>query len=175
MKLSLAILLILFFQSDISHLKLWDSNSKIEWSDFKGSIPENRGLKKAVTFTKISIKSDFFEGDTPKYIVKSKFDKSKSWTITDSEKHLIHERLHFDITELHSRIIRKKMDSLSKMEEKNIECYKTIYKRILQKHLNAQEEYDRESYSSDTKQQYWINKITKQLEELKEFEYIIKE
>lgn len=89
-------------------MKSWNPNSQIEWSDFNGNVPENRNFKKAVTFSKILIESDFFEGDTPKYTIKSQFDRSKSWTVTDSEKHLIHERLHFDITELYSRIIRKR-------------------------------------------------------------------
>ena len=172
MKSLLTILLIFIFQNEISHIKLWDSSSKIVWSDFKGNVPENKAFKKAVTFTKISIKSDFFEGDIPKYIIESKFDRSKSWTITNSNEHLAHERLHFDITELYSRMIRKKMDSLSKRGEKSIDCYKIVYKKVLQDHVNAQQNYDRESYSSDTDQQKWIEKVSKRLEELKDYEYI---
>lgn len=172
MKLLFLILTILTFQNKTQDLKLWDPNSKIAWSDFKGTVPENRMFKKAVTSSSISIKSNFYKGEVPKYIVKSYFDKNNSWTITNSKEHLIHERLHFEITELYSRLIRKKMDSLSKRLEKNIDCYKKEYKKILNEHANAQIEYDRRSYSSDLKQKEWIIRVSKELDELKEYKYI---
>jgi len=171
-KILFLILLNLYLQVYESNLKLWDSNSKIIWSDFNGNIPENKGFKKAVTSSKISIKSSFYEGEIPKYIIRSYFNKDKSWTITNSKEDLIHERLHFDITELYARKIRKKMDSLSKMEERDIHCYKVAYKKILKGLQDTQYQYDNESYSSNIKQQEWQSKVAKELEELKEYEYI---
>ncbi|MBQ4822480.1 hypothetical protein [Aquimarina sp. MMG016] len=175
MKILFLILTSLCLQTDSATLKLWDANSKVTWSDFEGDIPEDIGFMKAVTSSKISIKSNFYEGEIPKYIVRSYFDKSKSWTITDSEEHLIHERLHFDITELYARKIRQKIDSLFKIEEKNVLCYKKMYEKILNDYEEAQFQYDNESYSDRVKQLEWQEKVAKELEELKKYEYVPEE
>ncbi|WOD45257.1 hypothetical protein [Hwangdonia lutea] len=152
-------------------LLLWNHNKKIEWSDFRGKVPNDKGLKLAVTSSEISIKASFYKGEIPVYIVKSYFNKNESWTSTKSIKHLIHERLHFDITELFSRRIRHKLDLLMKEGVKDVNVYKKAYRKLLDDYSNEQNKYDSEVYFNNEKQHEWIKNVHKELEELKEYKY----
>lgn len=156
-----------------SETVLWNTERRLQWEDFQGVPPINRGVKVAVSSVKINVKrQQYYEGDTPDYIVKSFFDKKKSWTITNSEKSLLHERLHFDITEVYSRRIRCQLKALKEADEKDVNIYKAIYRKLLKEHGETQKRYDNEVYFSKTKQQEWVDRIAKELEELKEYEYI---
>ncbi len=158
------------FQSDVI---LWDANIKLDWEDYQGLPPKNKGVKVAVSSVKINVKREqYYEGNVPHYIVKSFFNKKKSWTITNSEKSLLHERLHFDITEIYSRKIRCELKILEESEEKDVNVYKTTYRKLLKEHWETQKKYDEEVYFSKAKQKEWIDKVAKELEELKEYEYV---
>ncbi len=151
---------------------LWDSSNELEWEDFQGTPPNNRGVKMAVSSVKIVVESnEYYEGDIPSFSVKSYFNKKKSWTVTNSKKSLLHERLHFDITEVYSRRIRCQLKALEKAKEIDVNRYKETYRKLLKEHGEVQKKYDSEVYFNKDKQQEWIDSITKQLEELKEFEY----
>ena len=83
-----------------------------------------------------------------------------------------HEQLHFDITELYARKIRKRFKELQDMGETDYEEYVKIYYE-LEKELDAfQQKYDSEVYFREQNQKEWIEKIAKELEELKEYECI---
>jgi hypothetical protein len=166
-------MLLFFFISLLFSLQsesiLWDSNKKLEWSDFQGKVPKDRGNKLAVTSSGIYIKSNFYKGELPAYIVKSYFYKNESWTITKDENNLSHERLHFDITELFSRKIRYKLHLLMEEGEKDTSVYKKNYRELLEGYSKEQKKYDREVYFNKVKQQEWIEYVHKELEELKAY------
>lgn len=176
MKILLLLVLLLTFQGDDdSDLIQWNEESKLKWENFEGKVPNVSGFQKAITYSSISIRSDYYEGSLPNYIVKSLFHKKKSWTNTNSQEHLDHENLHFDITEVHSRKIRKSIDSLQQLGEEDAVCYKKVYRKILSKLQDAQRKYDNEVYSSDIKQQIWIDSISQELKELENFKYVTKD
>ncbi len=159
-----------YSQSDII---LWNSNKELEWSDFQASPPSDKGVKLAVSSVKIVVESnEYYEGDIPDFSIKSYFNKRKSWTVTDNKKSLLHERLHFDITEVYSRRIRCQLKALREAGERDVTIYKTTYRKLLKEHSEEQKRYDREVYFSKTKQKEWSDSISKELEELKEYEYI---
>jgi hypothetical protein len=157
------------------NLLVWGENYKLEWSDFQGEKPNNIGLKNAEASTDITIKANYKKGSIPSFIVINSFVKNESWTITDSESVLKHERLHFSISELFSRKIRKKFKELCDIHEKDPEVYINLYYDLRDSERSYQKKYDSEVYFNDDKQREWIEKIAKELEELEEFKYLKKD
>lgn len=156
-----------------SNLILWDSDQLIQWEDFKGIPPNDKGVKVAVSYVKIKVKrKSYLVGDLPSYSVQSYFDSERSWTVTKDTNSLIHERLHFDIAEVFARKIRCEIQTLKGQDEKDSEKYKIKYKALLERHKEMQAKYDYEVYFNEIKQEEWISRIAKELEELKEYEYI---
>lgn len=154
---------------------LWNKDIKLKWEDFKGEPPkkENRGLHTvAGACVGISLSIKFPEEDTLVFLIVSVFYKNCSWTTTQNLNTLDHEQLHFDITELYARKIRKRFKELQDMGETDYEEYVKIYYE-LEKELDAfQQKYDSEVYFREQNQKEWIEKIAKELEELKEYECI---
>lgn len=147
----------------------WSEKRKLNWGDFKGIPPEN-----PVEFTvAVTCSTMDFEFHNDKdYKIESKFIKSKSWTITNDVKMLAHEQLHFDITELYVRKIRKSFDSLGISKIKNYAKYDEIYKLNIEKCHNYQDLYDDEVLGNHENQIRWIKTVTNQLLKLKRFEQI---
>lgn len=166
----------LFLLQQNSERILWNPDKKLEWSDFQGVAPNDTGLAKAGTASQIVITSDlYYEDEIPRYYVKNCFDKSKSWTKTKSEKTLAHEQLHFDISELYARKIRKEFNKLYNDSTADVSIYKKIYRTLNDEEIAFQKQYDSEVYFDDKKQQEWQKCIAKELEELKEYEYVPEE
>ena len=156
-------------KSDESDELVWSENRKLIWEDFKGIPPENPvEFTVAVTCSTM----DFEFHNAKDYKIESKFIKSKSWTVTDDVKMLAHEQLHFDITELYVRKIRKSFDSLSTKKVTNFAKYDEIYKSNIEKCHNYQDLYDNEVLGNHKNQQHWIKQVTNQLLQLKKFEQI---
>lgn len=167
------IIVLCFFCNPKSDMILWTSHTQITWSDFQGVPPNEKGLKLAVSSVKIVVEGvEYYEGETPNYVVMSYFNKKRSWSVTTSEKSLLHERLHFDITEIYSRKIRRTIKNLKDEGEKDENVYKEAYRKLLKDHGEAQDRYDKEVYFNKVKQQEWVDNFHKELEELKDYEYI---
>lgn len=148
----------------------WSPTSKLEWKDFKGEVP--LGSKAAATTASgISYSfSTFYENGEMKvdYQVQAFFYPTKSWYRPQicNDMTLLHEQLHFDISEVFAR----KMDrEMSETEfTKNIKQeVRVLYKRIL-KELDAfQRRYDLETDFSRNieKQKLWQKQINSLLKE----------
>ncbi len=150
----------------------WNPTTKLKWSDFKGSIPEEKSLKTAVTFVQIEIEGEIYEDEIPNIQIVTYFLKDKSWTIVNDKETLVHEQLHFDIAELYARQIRKEFKILVQEECSNFKLYEKIYQEKVLQHGIMQREYDSKVYFNEKEQKQWQEKIAKELEELKEYEYI---
>jgi len=102
---------------------LWAKEIKLSWDDFIGEIPSEDGAFQAVTYSTIEVKS--ISGESPPvYTVMAKFIRNKSWAYSNLDEELLqHEQLHFDMTELYARKIRKSLDSLKTEDITN----KTVY------------------------------------------------
>jgi len=147
----------------------WSESRKLTWEDFKG-IPPDDPVEFTVAVTCSTM--DFEFHNTKNYKIESKFIKSKSWTVTDDSKMLAHEQLHFDITELYVRKIRRSFDSLSIIKITNYSQYDKIYQSNIQKCHKYQDLYDNEVLGNHQNQQQWIKSVTSQLLKLKKFEQI---
>ncbi len=94
---------------------LWKENNRLEWSDFRGSPNFNSD---AVAITASGLTFDFSARTTStrlvdfSAIVEAHFYPDQSWYKKDHVNSIVlaHEQLHFDITELHARKLRKQID-----------------------------------------------------------------
>ena len=107
------LLICLSFVSIISisnHEIVWNNAQPLQWTDYKGSPSSSYH---AYTHSNIgfSYASKIYRDRTElKFVVENKFNPSRSW-VRQSKRTaslLKHERLHFDISELHARKLRKR-------------------------------------------------------------------
>ncbi|NAS12017.1 DUF922 domain-containing protein [Flavobacteriaceae bacterium R33] len=148
---------------------LWSPDHRLSWNDFKGEVPDS---PRAAATTASGISYEFssvsnkgkYELD---YTVSTFFYPNKSWyqpKICD-EVILSHEQLHFDISELFARKMRRLMNETSFTENVKSEV-KEIYYRINRELAAFQQMYDRETNFSRNreKQAEWNKKIAKALQ-----------
>ncbi|TJY36315.1 DUF922 domain-containing protein [Pontimicrobium aquaticum] len=161
---------ILLFQD--SPVISWDLNNRLEWSNFKGKPkPENNSV--AVTASGITFSYSTKMSDTRlidyNYTVSADFYPDKSWCLKEKVNNNIlnHERLHFDITELHARMFRQRIENTR--FTKDIEKQMNRLHNAINKELEAlQNKYDAETRHSQNieKQQEWQEKIVDALNKL---------
>lgn len=159
-----------------SDIIVWSNDRKLIWEDFTG-IPDTTESHPILTTVAVTSSVIKFEYDTKnnmviKYKLEPIFIKSKSWTITNDIRVLAHEQLHFDITELYARKIRKAFDSLQSRKNYIEDSYLKVYNFNLLKKNELNYLYDYQSYGNPTNQNRWIKKIGAELIKLKEYEYI---
>ena len=148
----------------------WNENRKLTWSDFKGK-PKKLSSSEALTDSGMSIELEC-DGNTSTAVVKSFFNPNKSWTKSEDSDYLLgHEQLHFDITELFVRKLRKQLTKFGNDCDALAAHIEVYYNRNYKQYVEYQDRYDRETRHSLDKQKqfYWKKKIAKELEELKAY------
>jgi len=150
----------------------WNRNYKLKWSDFQGKKPAtNLAWHTAGCAASISAEG-YIDKGIPNYVITNYFIKKSSW-VTDSlsKGGLEHEQLHFDISELHARKIRKGIEDLRKKKLKKFISYETVIIRLLEERTAMNAKYDKESFHSMNleKQKEWRKMIAKQLDALKKY------
>jgi hypothetical protein len=150
----------------------WSAGEKLNWDDFNAT-PDDRTDALAVTGSAISASYSFKDSQV-KMGARSFFLRSKSWVKKKEDYLLRHEQLHFNITEIYARKIRKAFSKSSTTDNKSS---KALYKKVFSS-LNAeckeyQNKYDRETRHSiiKEKQLEWDEKITKELEDLDDYKW----
>lgn len=149
---------------------LWQADKRLYWKDFKGKVPSGAGAA-ATTASGISYQFSTNHKNGKMFVdyeVSAFFYPTKSWYKPKicNEVTLVHEQLHFDISELFARRMRKKMAETQ--FTKNIKAeVKVIYRKTLKNLNDFQNRYDNETdYSRNVPQQkVWIQKIEKALNE----------
>lgn len=170
MKLVLALLLSLFlFFKGAAQEIVWNKHCKLDWSDFRGQIPEDRGFKEAVSKIRIVMEGNVYEGEVPDVKINAYFIPKNSWTTVNSLETLKHEQLHFDIAEIFAREIRKEFDSLVKRKISDFEIYTKSYNLYLSEYEKYQKLYDSEVYFNKEKQAKWECDVVEKLKKLKDF------
>lgn len=148
----------------------WKENQEINWENFKGKIPEKSGLA-AETNSGIHF-SYTCEGEKMTYLVYAYFDQDLSWRRKDAKPSILaHERLHFDISELYARKLRKRLLNLKHpCTIPKIELQK-IFNEVVSDHKVKQRKYDLETnHSLDTlRQRYWSNWVDQELVVLRKY------
>ena len=155
---------------------LWQKSRLLEWKDFKGKgkAPKNTHVLHKVAETISLIKMVYAKNQNgiEKEVFLCYFSKNKSWTITEDVKTLEHEQLHFDIMEVFTRRIRKQHQELDSLGITDLDEYDLHTNRLIQESVEFNREYDDEVLLNYPKQQEWRKCIDKELDELKEYEFI---
>ena len=142
----------------------WNEDIRLSWDDFKGT-PDYHASNAAVTASGISHGfSASIKGDKVSYTSKVDcyFHPNLSWYKKElgDDKLLAHEQLHFDISELYVRKLRKRINEY--VFTSNIhEEMNTLYDNALKELKDFQAQYDNESdYSRKIpEQRHWEKKI----------------
>lgn len=171
MKPALLLIITLVFSAFQSDNKiLWKDTVKLTWDDFKGK-PDDSSPYKANTETEITVEIKI-KGNEAIVTLECCFLKDIAWTKThDNANLLVHEQMHFNISEIGARKFRKKLKG------------KTFLAKTFQQELNnvrsetgkeskaLQAEYDKETEHSinETVQKKWNKKIMEELKSLSAF------
>lgn len=180
MKQSLLLILFAFFtvigSAQEKEYKLaWNEEKPLSWSDFQGE-PNHRISYDASTNSGMSYSwslSTSAQGKNEfKYEVRSNFYPNLSWVKSaEKNEHLLaHEQLHFDISELHARKLRKAMLEYC-LGENVKQDLRDIYHRIEGDRQRMQEQYDAESkHSIDRENEAkWQEFVKQELHQLKAY------
>lgn len=165
----LLLILLPFIISGEDHLIDWSASRKLTWDDFKGPADVNSQM---VALTSSTIKVEFsFNDKLFTHSIRCRFNKQKSWVTRKNDYILNHEQGHFDITEIHARILKKELVEYrfnGKTVNKDIN---NIYSDVMKRHVSTQQEYDLETNHSidSTKQKVWDNKIDSLLNRYKKW------
>ncbi len=148
----------------------WGPGSQLSWADFKAKPPAHKKVA-ATTASGISytFKTNGLPGSyTLDYEVTAFFYPEKSWYHPElcDPPVLRHEQLHFDITELHARKMRKLLSGRTFGGNVRAEV-RRLFSDINRELSAFQERYDRETdYSRDLlAQERWERKVAELLEQ----------
>lgn len=151
----------------------WREDFKLSWNDFKGE-QNSESDAVAVTASGITFSYVVRKSNTRivayKAIVNAHFYPEKSWVKLElaDDYVLAHEQLHFDITELHVRKLRKQISVIKASEHLGAELDR-LHKNTNNSLAEMQNQYDTESNNSINKevQANWMAFVS---EELKKYE-----
>ena len=135
---------------------LWQENKKLKIQDFKAenndTIKVNRkqflGAISAIRIEYSSFQRN--KNSVPDFSIKTYFDPNESWMLLKNDYVLQHEQIHFDLTELYARKMRKSIESLRQKNITNI----SIYRKKIQ-HWNVMKEKASNQFDADN-QDYYI-------------------
>jgi hypothetical protein len=165
--LTMAIICVSFTQDD--NLIFWQETNKLTWDDFKDKPNASSPYK---AFTESEIKTEMSAKNNEAHIIiKTFFDKNKSWVKNKTDELLAHEQLHFDITELWSRKFRQKIIGKTFSFKTFQKELKAIQNDIYKGSKEMQTDYDKETQHSVivASQKKWEKKIKAEIENLNAF------
>lgn len=148
----------------------WKAKRKLTWDDFRAKANENDPLH-ALTATNIDMKAKCEDGKL-KVKVESVFSTGESWTKTrKSDKLLFHEQLHFDITEIYARRLRKELSSVKNICDKP-EQINLITDRVFEEWKKQEDFYDKETNHglNYAQMDIWAKKIEAELKQLEAYQ-----
>ncbi len=144
----------------------WCSENRLTWDDFKGAVPSNQSAA-AITASGITYRfSTYGTRDSIQVVFKINtfFYPTKSWYQPEMCNTLIlgHEQLHFDISELYARKLKKRLESERYAYGTVKTKVKSIYRKINEELDVYQNLYDAETNFSRNmdKQAEWKLNIT---------------
>jgi len=148
----------------------WNDSRPLRKSDFRGST-EKRPFQ-AATYSGLKIENpvNIWTGKT-RVIIKSYFNPKFSY-FKSSERDssvLAHEQLHFDITEIYARKLRKEIVEKCSNQYDLFEKRDAIYKKVELELDLKQDEYDSEVYAERSLQNKWNLWVERELSLLRDF------
>jgi hypothetical protein len=145
----------------------WSSTRKLNWEDFRAT-PEMGNSHHALTAANLAVDARCKDNKFY-YEVKCVFLPGESWSKNkQSEKLLAHEQLHFDLTEVHARMLRKELNTLGNSCSNLKTNLNTTVGEAFKAWKAEQNQFDklsRHGLDAETQQQ-WAESIAQRLQEL---------
>jgi len=149
----------------------WSADRKLTWQDFKAAPVTGTDFSAAtsVGFSYQSVPGPLFS--RIKFVVKNTFNCDLSWVNPRHNKNaylLSHEQLHFDICEVHARLLRKKFAE-NKLTIFNVKQCSAYFNEVFAGYEAQQKLFDEESDHgiNEKKQAEWRSKTDAALLELR--------
>ena len=137
----------------------WCADRKLTWADFKAP-PDTASHPNtlAMTFAGFGYESGVNLFKNGKLFIKCTFYTRKSWVLPDAKTDYVlrHEQIHFDITEIYSRKLRKALTDFNITAE-NAQEAEQIFEKTFNDLEKRQERYDDETKrgSKTETQEFW--------------------
>jgi len=156
----------------------WDDNVLLTWNDFRKNY-DSRTDYHALSATGIY---SFWDCTRNRFsfIIGSVFDRDESWVMSwvqfDRKRKgylLNHEQLHFDLTELYARKLRRTFVQLPNPCARDERELKQIVNDHLEEFQREETRYDEETrHGLDNERQYrWDRRVREQLHALRQFRF----
>lgn len=151
---------------------VWKTFVPLSWDDFKGKVPPKPEWDAtAYTGFKYNVQGT---GKAISVEVTCYWNKYRSWKKNPKEVSvplLIHEKLHFNISELYARKMRKEIATRQAADRLNQQDIEGIFRQLVVEKDLMQKQYDDETQHSRNvaKQQEWGLKIGVMMSELSQF------
>lgn len=158
-KFLLLLLPLLVFSVSDDNLIEWNRTRKLKWEDFKGT-PNPASTNAALTNSSITVEFGYnHKGLT--HSIKCRFNKTLSWGRIKNDYILNHEQGHFDIAEIHARLLHKALLDYSFNANTVSNDVNRIYQDVINKHVETQKMYDQQTNHSidSASQRIWDEKI----------------
>lgn len=137
------------YETDIE----WSEDRKLTWDDFKGT-PNTKEFPDALAVTNsgIAYQSGINLFKNGKIFVQTVFYTKTSWFLPEGKNDYVlkHEQIHFDITEIYSRMLRKALKDAN-VTSNNYGKAEAIFNDIVAKWKERQEYYDYNTQHSKRK------------------------
>lgn len=143
----------------------WKTGLKLEIKDFKGRPNDSEAL--ALTVSSIEYSLDPTPDQTAGiFKVRAVFHKRQSWFSAPENDFLTlkHEQLHFDITELHARLLLKKVTESDLPYQKLFKRLDSYFNQIEAAWQRMQNLYDKEVYQDPDLHEKWFKFVEEELE-----------
>lgn len=155
----------------------WNENKPLSWKDFRGEADANSTFHaNSNTGITYSWRLNTVNGVVAlEYEVCSNFYPDLSWVVAGSDNLYLlkHEQLHFDISELHARKLRKKLADLpiSWLGKDPRTKLNGFYEKIDNERREMQTRFDRESQHSINKEAEakWRKYVYEELEKYRNY------
>lgn len=149
-----------------------DINKRLTWKDFKG-IPDTKHYGGAVTASGYAFDADIKIERKIIYLnigVYVFFTKSQSWKkpSINSDYHLQHEQLHFDITRLGAENFIKELVNSKFTKDNYNQVLDSVFDKSYNENIALQNQYDKETrHSILTQQQHrWNVRIAEEMKKI---------
>ena len=168
-KLLLVLVSLVFVQSADENLIEWNASRKLTWSDFKGT-PNPSSTNAALTNSSITVEFGYNNKGLT-HSIKCRFNKSLSWVRVKNDYILKHEQGHFDIAEIHARLLHRALLQYTFNSQTVGDDVNKIYGSVMEQHVQMQKSYDLQTNHSldSTQQKVWNNKIASKLDEYEKY------
>jgi len=145
MKLLLFIVFTTLSSGMFSQQKIeWTEKRKLSFDDFRGEIGVSMAAAVSSVIIRYEIVSQSIWTGRIKIKIFATFDTSSSWIKPEfkSPRLLAHEQGHFDITEIFSRKLQKKVDAEIKGVKDFSQKFQKMYDDLYNEHYQYQTQYE---------------------------------